>query len=211
MNAKSTVHVRTGNGLSQDGYGSPPRGRSPPQDEANGQHNWDITIINGPRHSSPNFARNFLGQQRQARLPPTIPQEPRRSYFVGHPSFIRPHARSDGGTQYLRFPSTYLVDHDSTPRSVDAAVQDCAVHVAVDAFTLGHHCDCLCTVNVFVTPPASQANAHGAFGTLASLPIPVTAISQDFKDFTKGQIPGSISALHTQGPHVLMRVCTCPP
>ena len=30
------------------------------------QHDWDITITHGPRHSSPKFVRNFLGQRQQA-------------------------------------------------------------------------------------------------------------------------------------------------
>ena len=29
-----------------------------------------------PRHSGPNVARNFLGQQQQAHLPPTVPEKP---------------------------------------------------------------------------------------------------------------------------------------
>ena len=77
------------------GPASPPHGRSPPQYGAKGQHNWDITIINGPRHS-PNFTRNFLSQQWQAHLPPAHPHEPRCSDFVGHPCFIRQSARSEG-------------------------------------------------------------------------------------------------------------------
>ena len=40
-------------------------------------------------------------------------------------------------------PRTYLVDHGSTPRPIDAAIQDCAVHMTMDAKTLGRHRDCL--------------------------------------------------------------------
>ena len=59
-------------------------------------------------------------------------------------------------------------------------------------------------------PPASQGLAHGALSALEPLPISMKTISQYIKDFTKGEIPSSVSALHTQGPHVLMFVCTCP-
>ena len=118
---------------------SPPRSCSPPQDGTKSRHNRDITFIHGPRHCSPKCARNFLGQQRQAHLPPTEPHEPRCSDFAGYPSFIRPYARSEGETQYLGFPRTYLVDHGATPRPIDTAILDCAVHMTVDAFALGRH------------------------------------------------------------------------
>ena len=45
---------------------SPPRSCSPFQNGTKSQHIWDITVIQGPRHCGPKFARHFLGQQRQA-------------------------------------------------------------------------------------------------------------------------------------------------
>ena len=87
--------------------------------------------------------------------------------------------------------SAYFVDHGSTPRPIDAVVEGCAVHLAVDTFAFGHHWNCLRAVDVYITPPASHALAHGAFGTLESLPIPMIAVRHDFKDFTKGEIPSS--------------------
>ena len=48
---------------------SPSSGSSPTQNGAKSQHNWDITIKNGPRHGNPDFTRDFLGQQRETHLP----------------------------------------------------------------------------------------------------------------------------------------------
>ena len=62
------------------GPGSPPRSRSPLQNGTKSQHNWNVTIIHGPCHGCPNFARNFLAQQRETNLPPANPQGPRRSF-----------------------------------------------------------------------------------------------------------------------------------
>ena len=45
-------------------------------------------------------------------------------------------------------PGTHIVDHGSTPRPIDAAVQGCAVHMTMDPLALGHHGDCLYTVDV---------------------------------------------------------------
>ena len=114
-------------------------------------------------------------------------------------------------TQYLRFPSTYLVDHDPAPWPVDAAIQGCAVHMAANALALGRHRDCLRAVNVFITPPTSHALAHGAFGTLEALPTPVRTISQDLKDFTEGELPRSGSASHSKCSFFFTPVRTTPP
>ena len=43
----------------------------------------------------------------------------------------------EGETQYLGFPCSYLVDHGQTPRPIDTAIQECTVHMTVDASTLG--------------------------------------------------------------------------
>ena len=66
---------------------------------------------------------------------------------------------------------------------IDAAVHGCAVHMAVDTLAFDRHWSCLRSVDVLITPPASYALAHGAFGTLEFLPVPVIVISQDIKDF----------------------------
>ena len=44
------------------GSASPPSGSSPPQNGKNTQHNRDITFVNGPGHSGPDFVRDFFGQ-----------------------------------------------------------------------------------------------------------------------------------------------------
>ena len=135
-------------------------------------------IIHGPRHSRPNFVSNFLRQQWQAHLPPANPHEPRSSDFITHPSFIRPHAGCEGEAQNLGLPRTNLVDHGSTPRPFDAAVQYCTVHMTVDAFALARHSDSLGAVDVFVTPPTSQGLAHTALDTLEPLPIAMKTVSK---------------------------------
>ena len=129
----------------------------------------------------------IFSQQRQAHLLPTDPHGPRCSDFVAYPGFIRPHARSESEAQYLIFPSAHLVDHGTTPRPIDTAIQSYAVHMTMDLLALGDHWDCLCTVDVFVTPPASQALAHGAFGALEFLPVPTTAVSWHVKTSQKGR------------------------
>ena len=100
----------------------------------------------------------------------------------------------------------HLVDHGSTPRPIDTAIQYRAVHMAVDAFALGRHWDCLGTVDVFVAPPTSQGLAHTALGALKPLPIAMKTVFKYIKDFAKGKIPNLVPASHTQGPHVLIFV-----
>ena len=100
------------------------------------------------------------------------------------------------------------MDHGVAPRSVDTATEDCAVHMTVDAFTFGRRGDCLGTVDVLVSPPASQGLAHTALGALKPLPIEMKTVSKNTKDFAKGEIPNLVPASHTQGPHVLM-FCVC--
>ena len=53
---------------------------------------------------------------------------------------------------------------------------------------LGRHRNCLRAVDVFDTPPASQALAQSSFCALKSLPIPMITISQDIKDFTTREL-----------------------
>ena len=98
-----------------------------------------------------------------------------------------------------------------TPRPIDAAVQDCAVHMTADALALGRHWDSLGTGDVLVTPPASQGPAHSALDTLKLLPVTVKTVSKYIENLAKGEIPGSVSASHTQGPHVLVFVRAGPP
>ena len=66
---------------------------------------------------------------------------------MAHPSFIRPHAVSEGEAQNPGFPRTNLIDHGSTPLPIDAAVQYCVVHMVVDAFAFGRHGDSLGAVH----------------------------------------------------------------
>ena len=68
------------------------------------------------------------------------------SDFVGHPGFVWHSARSEGEAQNLGLPRTHLVDHSSTRRPIDSAIQCCAVHMTVDAFTFGRHGDSFGTV-----------------------------------------------------------------
>ena len=182
------------------GPASPPRSRSLPQNGTQSQRNRNVSITHGPRHSCQIFVRNFLRQQRQSHLRPTDPHGPRCSDVLGYPSFIRHSARSEGETKNLGFPRTYFVDHGSTPGPVSAAIQDCAVHMAVDALTLGRHWDCLSTVDAFLTPPTSQGLAHSALAALESLSITMKTATQDIEILTEWQIQDSTSAPHTQGP-----------
>ena len=55
------------------GPASPPRSRSPHQTETKSPHYRNVTLVNSRSHSCPDFTRNFLGQQRQSHLPPTLP------------------------------------------------------------------------------------------------------------------------------------------
>ena len=57
----------------------------------------------------------------------------------------------------------------------------------MNTLALGHHRNCLRAVDVLITPLASHAHAHGAFGTLEPLPIRLIAIRQE--DFTKMGAP----------------------
>ena len=83
--------------------------------------------------------------------------------------------------------------------------------MTVDQFALGRHRDSFGTIDVLVTPSASQGLAHTALGALKTLPIAMKTVSQYIKDFAKGEIPDFVFAAHTQGPHVLVFVCACPP
>ena len=142
----------------------------------------------------------FFRQQWQAHLPPAKPHEPRSSDFVGYPGFIQHSARSEGEAQTLGLPRTHLVDHGSTPRPIDAAVQSCAVHMTVDLFELGRHGESLGTVDAHVTPPTSQGLAHTALGTLKPIPIAMETVSQYIKDFAlhvKSSCPHSHTCLST--------------
>ena len=112
-----------------------------PKRERRAQHNGDITIIHGPRHSCPKFVSIFLRQQWQAHLPPTDPHEPRCSDFEGHPGFR--HSARSKGAQNLSLPRTHLVDRGSTPQPIDTTVQYCAVHMTVHPFAFGRHGDSL--------------------------------------------------------------------
>ena len=114
-------------------------------------------------------------------------------YFIAHPSFVRPHAKSEGEAQNLGLPSPYFVDHGATPR----AIQNCAVHMVVDAFTFGRHGDSLGTVDVLVSPPASLGLTHTAS-------IAMKTVSKCIKGFANGEIRNFVPASHTQGPHVLI-------
>ena len=132
----------------------------------------------------------------------------KRSNFVGRPSFIRPRAGSEGEAQYLSFSSTYLVDHVAPPRRIDAANQDCAEHVTVDAFKFGRHWECLCAVDVFVSPPNSQGCTHAALGALKFLPFPMKTVAQYIKGFAKGVGPRLCLCFpHSRSSRP--RVCVC--
>ena len=54
------------------GTASPPSGSSPSKNGTKSQHNCDITIVNGPRRSGPDFTRDFLSRQRETHLPPSF-------------------------------------------------------------------------------------------------------------------------------------------
>ena len=57
-----------------------------------------------------------------------------------------------------------LGDHGTTPRPIDATVQDCAVHMIVDSLTLVFQVYCLGAVDALVTPPPLHRLVHGALG-----------------------------------------------
>ena len=106
----------------------------------------------------------FSRQQRQTHLLPTGPHEPRCSDFVGHPGFVRHSATSEGEAQYLGFRGSYFGDHGTTPRPIDATIEDCAVHMIVDSLTLVFQVYCLGAVDALVTPPPLHRLVHGALG-----------------------------------------------
>ena len=64
-------------------------------------------------------------------------------------------------------------------------------------------------MDVFVTPPASQTLAHGAFGALESLPVPIKNGILARQRLHKRADP-SLCSLLTQGPQTLLFVRACP-
>ena len=93
------------------GTASPPSGSSPPKNGTKSQQNCDITIMNGPRRCGPDFIRDFL----------STAGDPSSSKFFVEILMTSGIMRSE--TEYLRFPSSNHVDHGTTPRPIDAAVQ----------------------------------------------------------------------------------------
>ena len=146
------------------GSTSPPCSRSPLLDGSKSQHNWDISIIHGPRHCRPIFFAIFSVSS------PTFLQQTLMNrdvlIFAGHPDFVQHSAGSEGDAQNLCLPSPYLVDHGATPRPLDTAIQDCPVYMTVDTHTLDFHGDSLRTVDVFMTSPASRCLTHTALDAL---------------------------------------------
>ena len=69
--------------------------------------------------------------------------------------------------------------------------------MTVDAFALGRHGESLGTVDVLVTPPTSQGLAHTPFDTLKHLPVTVDTVFQYIKNFSQGEIQGSVSDPYT--------------
>ena len=123
------------------------------------------------RASTVGTSPSYTAHVTETHRPPTEPHEPRCSDFAAHPGFVKHSTRSESEAQHLGFPSARLVDHGATPRPTDTATQDRTVHMAMDTLALGHHWNSLAATDVFITPPASRALAHGAFGTLESLPV----------------------------------------
>ena len=120
-------------------------------------------------------------------------------WFCRSPRFIRHSARSEGEAQNLGLPRRHFVDHGSTPRPIDTAVQYCAVHMTADPFAFGRHGDSFGTVDVLDSPPTSQGLAHTALDTLKPLPVTVKMVSKYIENFTKWQTARSACP----------RVCVC--
>ena len=89
-----------------------------------------------------------------------------------------------------------FVDHGTTPRPINAAIQYCTENMTVAAFALGRHWDSFGTVDVFVVPPTSQGFAHTALGALEPLPVEMKTITKYTEGFAEGQIPNLVPASH---------------
>ena len=157
-----------------------------------------FTFVNGPGHSGPDFVRDFFGQYGR----PIFLQLVRN---VCAALFLQLTQVSSGFMRGLKVRRCIFASQARTLLIMSLLQGQLMLSFRAALYTrlwTRLHLAIIGTVfragDVFVTPPTSHALAYGAFGNLESLPIPMIAVSQDVKDFTKGEIPSSVSTSRTK-------------
>ena len=162
-------------------------------------------------------------------------------WCVTHPAFGKKHAGTKGQTWNIGFRCTYLRQHGTTPRPIDAPVQRSALHTAMNPPAFHHHRHRLRAlmnlsrhqlpmpsfhmamkspafhyywhraVHERVPPPAAHAFTQRSLCTLKPLPIAMKKIHQDIEHLLEGQVTNFLAVSHLQCCLILVLLSACPP